>query len=149
VSDLLLVNLASTLFLTGLVWFLQVVHLPVFFTVDHGDFARAVARHRRRNTLLMAGPMLAEIYTATRLAWSKTPLDGAALTSDMLNWALGLLAIIWIVTFAWHMPQYRRLGSGYDEPAIRGLILSNWVRTACWTGRSAIMLWIAFGRLRI
>jgi hypothetical protein len=148
-NALLLVNLTATLFLTGLVWFLQVVHLPLFFSIGPSEFARYVTRHRRRNTLLMAGPMLAEMYTAIRLWWDKPGSDNAASQSGKLFVALALLAIVWIVTFAWHMPQYGRLGRGDDDKVIHGLIVSNWIRTACWTGRSAIMLWIAAGRLRV
>jgi hypothetical protein len=155
VNAVLLVNLAATLFLTGLVWFLQVVHLPLLLSVSPAEFAGCVTRHRRRNTLLMTGPMLAEAYTAVRLCWDKSGWDKSGwdkpteFPAGELFGALVLLVIVWMVTFAWHMPQYQRLRGGSDNQAIHGLILSNWVRTACWTGRSAIMLWITAGRLRI
>jgi hypothetical protein len=148
-NALLLVNLTATLFLTGLVWFLQLVQLPLFFSIGAAELHSYVTRHRRRNTLLMAGPMLVEIYTAVRLWRDASGWERGELPGGNLFVALLLLAIVWIVTFAWHMPQYGRLGRGDDDKAIHGLILSNWVRTACWTGRSAIMLWITAGHLRI
>ena len=46
----LLACLASTLFMTGLIWFVQVVHYPLFSEVEPGDFLRYHAAHPRRTT---------------------------------------------------------------------------------------------------
>jgi hypothetical protein len=62
---LLLVNAASTLFMTGVIWFVQIVHYPLFIRVGPGvlvDYARrqhraparpaGMRRHRSTTTLL-------------------------------------------------------------------------------------------------
>jgi hypothetical protein len=126
----LLTNLACTLFLTGVAWVLQVVQLPLFSKTAPPGF---VEGHRRRNTILMAVPMFVELVTSVWL-WQVA--------------ALALVLVIWIVTFVWYIPAYSRLARG-NAGAIRQLTGWHWVRTLCWTGRSAIMLWITAGRLRV
>lgn len=139
---LLLANLTATLFLTGQVWFLQVVHLPLLLRTAGIDFAAYAKAQRLRNTWLMAMPMLVELITG---AWLLvTPFPHRAAFHAFL-----LLAVIWIVTLAWIVPLNSRLTRGYDEDIIRILIRSNWIRTVCWTARAAIMIWITAAELHI
>ena len=91
------------------------------------------AEHRRRNTMLMALPMLVELITAVWLGQIA---------------ALALVLVIWIVTFACYIPAYSRLIQG-DQVMMRRLVAWNWVRTLCWTARAGILLWIVAGRLDI
>ena len=149
-TALLLVNLCATLFLTGLAWFLQVVHLPLMLRANKSDFGLYAKTQRTRNTALMAGPMLIEMITAVWL-WTASPakLSNVTLSHANLFHAFLLLAIVWIVTFASIVPLHARLVAGYDEPVIRLLIRRNWIRTGCWTLRSAIMIWIAAGAMHI
>ena len=142
VDVLVLSNLAATLFLVGLAWFLQTVHLPLLRRAAAIDFAGCVKAQRARNTALMALPMLIELITGIWLL--ATPLPH----QDVFH-AFLLLAIIWIVTLAGIVPLNSHLTHAYDEGALRGLIRWNWIRTLCWTVRAAIMTWITAGRLRI
>ncbi len=64
-ADLLLVlNLFSTVFMTGLIWFVQLVHYPLFDHVADGQFTPYHRQHTRRTTRVVAGPMLVEAITA-------------------------------------------------------------------------------------
>ena len=56
----LLVNVASTLVLVGLIWFVQVVHYPLFARIGMEEFSRYHAAHTRATTRVVALPMLAE-----------------------------------------------------------------------------------------
>ncbi len=138
-SALLLINLCATLFLTGLAWFLQVVHLPLMLRADKTGFARYAKTQRLRNTLLMAAPMLIELITAIWLVADTPP----GLSHENVILAAALVAIIWLETFAFIVPLNSRLMEGFDEAAIRALIRRNWIRTICWTIRSALMIRIA------
>jgi hypothetical protein len=135
---LLLMNLAVTLFLTGVVWFLQVVQFPLLLRVPGDDFVAYLKTQRKRNTLLMALPMLVEVVTAIWLL--VTPLPHR----NVFHAAV-LLAFVWIVTFWSIVPLNSRLTRGYDESTIRILIRDNWIRTICWTGRAGFMIWITWG----
>jgi len=108
-----------------------IVQLPAFLKIGQPDVVRS---YRFRNTIVMAPPMALELITAI---WMGS-LPG-----------LTLVLVIWAVTFALYVPDYTRLTHGYDPALIRRLIAWQWIRTLCWTGRSALLLWITAGRLNI
>jgi hypothetical protein len=139
---LLLSNLAATLFLTGLVWELQVVQFPLMLRAGGLDFPNYVKQQRIRNTLLMAPVMLIELITGLSLL-----LDPNLPHSDVFHAAL-LIVVIWIVTFASIVPLHSKLARGYSEATVRTVIRVNWIRTVCWSLRSPILLWIALLRFR-
>jgi hypothetical protein len=107
------------------------VQLPLFLSVGQPEVVR---EHRRRNTTVLTLPMLVELVTAV--------LVGQVV-------AIALVAVIWIVTFAWYIPAYSRLQKGYDKALIRRLMALHWIRTASWTARAGILLWIIANRLNI
>lgn len=121
-----------TLFMTGLIWFVQVVHYPLFARVGNTDFTAYEAQHTRRTGRLVGAPMLLELGLAATLAWS--PGGTAA-------WCgLGLLAIIWLSTAVSQVPMHRRLERGFDQAAHQRLVRGNWVRTIAWTLRGVLAI---------
>jgi hypothetical protein len=125
-DKLLLANLAATLFLTGLAWSLQWVQLEILRTEQ-------LALHRRLNSRLMMAPMAVEGGTA---AWLAMIHPGV--------WFIAALAL-------WVAIGYATIRYAVDSKRenVGGLKRWNLVRTVCWTGRSAIMLWIVAGRAGI
>ncbi|HUA86159.1 MAG TPA: hypothetical protein VMB85_20020 [Bryobacteraceae bacterium] len=134
---ILLANLSAALFLTGLSWFLQIVEYPLLAHLDTPDFPKFAALHRRRNTLLMAGPMTVEMITA---AWM---LVRPELPHRDVFRAFLLLIVIWLITFSRHFPLHRRLLHGYNREILRSLEKWNWLRTLCWTARAGLLIFIA------
>ena len=127
---LLVAHAFVTLFLTGLIWFVQVVHYPLFDRVGKREFARYEQQNTRRTGLVVGGPMLLELMLAVVLAWS--PGGTAA-------WCgLGLLGIIWLSTAVWQIPMHRRLEQGFDLAAHRQLVRGNWIRTIAWSLRGLL-----------
>lgn len=134
---ILIVHAAVTLFMTGLIWFVQIVHYPLFALVGHAGFPEYERWHARRTGWVVAGPMLAELAAAIAIAWC----GGGALA-----WlGLALLAIIWLSTGLWQVPAHRRLEAGFDAAAHRRLVRTNWVRTAAWSARGVIALALLAG----
>jgi hypothetical protein len=127
---------AATWFLAGLIWFVQVVHYPLF---DHADPARYPlfqAEHENRTTRVVAPAMLTELATAialTAFGWTELP-------RGMLVAGLGLLGLVWIATAGLAVPRHRALRAGFDGAAHRALVATNWIRTIAWTARGAIAL---------
>ncbi|MCG5054703.1 MAG: hypothetical protein KA712_17210 [Myxococcales bacterium] len=132
----MLVHAAATLAMTGLIWFVQLVHYPLFAFVGEDAFARYEAHHQTRTTWIVAPLMLAELATAVLLV-IVPPAGVSPLTARV---ALGLLALVWLSTAAWQVPLHRRLARGFDAPQIRTLVRSNWLRTLAWTARAALVL---------
>lgn len=132
---ILLANLAATVFLTGLAWFLQIVHLPLLLQTSPSSFPEYIRRQRRRNTMVMVVPMTVELL-ATAWMWR-------------VYAATALEIVILVTTFGFYMPSHIRLTRGYDEAGIRRLIALNWIRTLSWTGRAAILWWTTSRQLHI
>ena len=133
---LLLMQLAATLYMTGLVWFVQVVHYPLFEAVGPGGFRAYADAHVRRTGWVVGPPMLAELGCALLLIWIRPPgVPGVALAVG-----LGLLAVIWASTLRLQVPRHARLQRGFHAASHRALVRTNWIRTAAWTARSLLVL---------
>ncbi len=141
---ILLGHLASTLFMTGLIWFMQVVHYPLFAAVGRAEFSACERRHTDLTTWVVAPPMLVEGATALLLFWLRPP--GAA--AWQLGAGLALLAVIWLSTALVQVPCHEVLCREFDPEVHRRLVSTNWVRTAAWSLRGVLALWVTWEALR-
>ena len=66
---LLLVNAASALYMVGLIWFVQVVHYPLFQRVGAKDFVPYEQNHQRLTTWVTAPVMLLEAVLSVALVY--------------------------------------------------------------------------------
>lgn len=131
----LLVNVASTLFLVGLIWFVQVVHYPLFARIGMEEFTRYHAAHTSATTREVALPMLAEAVTSAVLAWSPPTADAAAAC-----WVgLGLVIVIWTSTTMLQVPRHQTLATSFDTGTHRALVRTNWIRNVAWSVRGGLM----------
>ncbi len=128
-------HLAMTLYLTGLVWFVQVVHYPLMGKVGEAFFQAYEQAHTRLTTYVVAPPMLLELGTGVVLYY----LSGASLL-HLLN--LILLTAVWLSTFLIQVPLHNRLSEGFDAAAHRRLVRTNWIRTAAWTLRAVLVIFL-------
>lgn len=126
----------STLAMTGLIWFVQIVHYPLLRLVGAPQFVDYERQHTRRTATVVGPLMLAEASTAVTLLFA--PADAAAAA---LAWTgAALLAIVWLSTAVLQVPCHRRLEAGFSDAACSRLIATNWVRTAAWSARSGVAL---------
>ena len=133
---ILLTQFATTWFMVGLIWLIQVVHYPLFANVGEEQFQLYSERHQLLITFIVGPVMVAELITAIALAWyPPTPNLGV-----LLRVGLGLLIVVWIATAAVQVPQHGRLTQSFDLPTIQALVAGNWVRTIGWTLRGLILL---------
>lgn len=119
--------------MTGLIWFVQVVHYPLFFYAANGDFQRFADQHQRRTGWVVGPLMVVEAATASLLLLS--PLAG---TTAWIGWLV--LVSIWLSTALVQVPLHRRLSVGFDARTARRLVTTNWWRTVAWTVRALIAL---------
>jgi hypothetical protein len=139
VKYVLLAHLAATLFMVGVIWFVQVVHYPLFSRVGPEKFSLYSEAHSRLTTYVVGPPMLVEAATALLLVFWRP--DGVSLAAALIG--LSLLAVVWLSTALLQVPRHTALGSGFDRRAWSGLVLSNWVRTVAWSARGVLVLWMA------
>lgn len=127
---------AATCFMAGVIWYVQLVHYPLFRHVDRARFPVFQRAHEMRTTWIVAPAMTLELVSAvavTVLGWSQ-------LRRSLLLAGLGLIALIWFSTAFLQVPRHRVLESGFDDSAHRFLVVSNWVRTTAWSARAVIAL---------
>lgn len=138
--ELFIAQLAATLVMAGVIWFVQVVHYPLFARVGKSDFAAYEAEHTARTGWVVGPPMLVEIATATLMLLPGLRPEFFPLWAAMCGEAL--VGVIWISTATLQIPLHRRLIRGFDAKAATRLVSSNWVRTVCWSLRSMLLLWV-------
>ena len=135
---ILLAQFASTLAMTGIIWFVQIVHYPLFSRVGVEAFQRYELDNTRVTTWVVAPLMLVELASAILLLWFR-PMDASMAT---LGANAFLIATIWLVTFVVQVPQHARLSVAFDAVTHYRLVAGNWIRTVLWTARAMLVLWI-------
>jgi hypothetical protein len=136
---LLLFNLLVAAFLTGLIWFVQVVHYPIFARVPASHFIAFQTTHMQTTGYVVAVPMLLELAGSGFMLWYTLPGK-----LQLLNFsAFALVALIWLITFFVSVPIHNTLVSnGFQQEMISRLVATNWVRTLAWTIRTALLVYL-------
>lgn len=134
----LLLQAATTLPLTGLIWTIQLLHYPLMDGVGGEAFARYHARHTRRMTWLVALLMPAELLASVWIVFALP----ARITPALAWTGLVLVLLVWAATAALSIPAHARLAQGFDARAHRRLVQTNWIRTVAWSLRAVIALWM-------
>ena len=131
------IHLAATLFMSGLCWFVQVVHYPLFHEISNFE------KYERKNfrTAWVAVPvMVVELVTCVIL-----------LVDDVSNWILItnllLLGIIGLSTFFFQVPLHLKLTQEASTRSINQLVRSNWIRTISWTIRALLLFFLLWQML--
>jgi hypothetical protein len=135
----LVLHLAATFYMVGLVWFVQRVHYPLFAGVGSQQFPAYERAHVLRTSPVVGPAMLIE--AATAMALFALPMPNVP---RLLPWlGVGLLAVIWLSTWLLQVPRHRDLSAGFEASAYRRLVATNWIRTSAWSLRGLLLLWMA------
>jgi hypothetical protein len=144
-SIVLIVHLVATVFMAGVIWYVQLVHYPLMAGWPHDDFPRWEAVHREQTGLVVVPAMLLEGVTLGVLLVRRP----SAVPAWLLWAGAAMLAAIWASTFAIQVPLHERLASGWDAESHAQLVQTNWLRTVLWSARVAVacsLLWQAGNR---
>ncbi len=132
---ILLVQVATTWAMTGIIWFVQLVQYPSFAQVDVASFPAFHARHTSAISMIVAPLMMLEALSALAFLWVPLRVQ----TSWEIWLGIGLVAVVWASTFLLQVPAHSRLSLGFDEENWRMLVSSNWVRTLAWSARAGLV----------
>ena len=133
-----LLQITSTLFLTGVIWIIQIVQYPFFSYVGAENFTKYHDEYRFWVTPIVAPAMCIEFVTSVFLLVYRPENVGA----PFLWFGLMLTLAIWASTFFLQIPLHEKLAAGFDAEAHKMLIGTNWIRTAAWSLRSLLMLYL-------
>ena len=133
---LLLIHAAATLYMAGLIWFVQLVHYPLMANVGQDGYSAYQQLHERKTTLAVAPAMFVELGCAVFLAL-RTPNA----VDPWLAWTgFVLVVLLWLSTALLQVPCHKKLGQGFDAVVHRKLVTTNWLRTAMWSARGVIAM---------
>jgi hypothetical protein len=133
-ATVLAVHLLATAAMTGLIWFVQGVHYPLFARVGEDGFTDYADRHQRR-TSFVVGPFMT-VEGATALWLFARPPDGLDRTLPFI--ALAMLGVVLGSTVLLQVPAHARLSGSFDTAVITRLVRTNWIRTIGWSLRSVL-----------
>ncbi len=135
--NLTVVSLVVSAFLTGLIWLVQVVQYPLLSRVGADAFRIYHTLHSLRISWIVVPAMLLEVLLAVALvARGRGIAPGWWLVATS-----ALLAMVWLSTFALQVPCHQRLAQGFDLATWQRLVATNWIRTAAWSVRTALLGW--------
>ena len=129
---ILQINVFCAVFMTGLIWLVQLVHYPSFRFVDAEHFSSFQKFHSNTITFIVGPVMMTELVTAAWLLYYSYSFV------TILN--LASVVTLFILTAVFSVPLHTKLSSAKDEQTIRLLILTNWPRTIMWTLRALLLM---------
>jgi len=135
-----IIQILTTFMMTGIIWFVQIVHYPFFaFTVKE-DFPQIGNAHSTRTGYVVVPLMVLELATSLYLA-AFSPSSQFQLPFGI---GAGLVLLIWGSTFFIQVPILKRLVGSYNEDEHKKLVNTNWIRTILWSARSVIIFYILY-----
>ncbi len=117
--------------MAGIIWYVQLVHYPLFAEVGEETWFRYHADHERRTGWVVAPLMIVELGSAAGLV----VIGGHGALAVV---GLGLAAATWVLTFTLAVPLHRRLNATRETATMTRLVDINWLRTAAWTAHGLI-----------
>ena len=133
-----LANVATSLYMAGVIWTVQLVHYFLFDKVGAGGWATYHRLHSQQMSLVVLLPMVIQLGAACLLAWSPPSVPMV----PRWFWFLGAVFVVgtWSATFFVSVPLHARLGEAFDAEASRALVQTNWIRTVLLTAQAALTL---------
>ena len=140
-----LTHVGATLAMTGMIWFIQVVHYPLLQCVGPSSFAAYEAAHVRATIRVAVSVMVVELGSGWALLFWRWRPPGVSLSQVIIG--LVLLGVVWLSSMMLQVPQHAALERGFDPAAHRRLVTTNWIRTVVWSARSLLVLWMVAGAM--
>lgn len=136
--SILILNLFSSFFLCGLIWMVQLVHYPIFHGLSKKNFSSHIQFHKKRISVIVIPVMASELLTSAVLAGWSAEFKIIHITG------LVFVTAIWLITFFVQVPIHNKLPDGYDQTLVQKLVLSNRYRTAFWTFKSILGIFLLY-----
>ncbi len=131
------ITLFTTFFMTGIIWFIQIVQYPSFVLTDPSYFQKFHHFHSEKITFIVAPIMILElIFTLIFAIYQTKPLERIIAAASFL-----LIVLIFISTILIQVPIHNQLSAnGKNIQVINELISTNWTRTILWTLKSGLLI---------
>ena len=114
-------NLASTWYMVGLIWLIQLVHYPLFNYVGSEEFILFHENHKILITPVVGIVMIVELVTSVIILFQ--PPCGIRNWTSIVG--IILLGIIWFSTIYFQIPFHNTLSTKFNENTLFMLINMN------------------------
>lgn len=132
----LMANTAVTIFMVGLIWFVQRVHYPLLSHIEVDQQISIGTEHQRRTGQVVGLPMAVEGVSTLVLLVDRP---------DQVTWWLPwigafLLAISLGSTVFLSVPLHQKMVNQPNAEIGKKLVATNWPRTISWSLRGVICI---------
>lgn len=135
VEIVFIVHAVSTLFMTSICWFVQLVHYPLFREINLSDFPK----YERKNSIT------AYITVPTMIVEYSSGLYLLYVYQDVMQLSnVLLMGVIAASTIWFQVPIHLKLMKEAQPELINKLIHTNWIRTISWSIRAAIIIYLIY-----
>ncbi|MDA8773898.1 hypothetical protein N9N03_02075 [Chlamydiia bacterium] len=136
IEPTLFIHWLTSFAMTVVIWFVQLVHYPIFIWGNKTTFNQFMREHQYRITIIVAPLMLVELWSAHVFIHQHiTFIEFVILT---------LNAVIWLSTILLQVPYHNVLSTGYNKEIITKLVHTNWIRTIAWTVKTGLVSILIF-----
>ena len=135
-NAVLIANMAATLVMVGVIWFVQHVHYPLLATFSVESAPRIALEHQRRTGHVVALPMAVEGFSTLALLVVRP--DGVSVVWPWIG--AMLLAVALGSTVLLSIPLHSRMASNPQADTGSRLVSTNWPRTVAWTLRGIVCI---------
>ncbi len=136
---LMMSQVICTALLTGVSWILQGTHYDAIVHNQVKAFINYFSMMRRKIIKVMVPLMAIEFLLAATIML--VPLPYLARMTHFT--AFALLLLIWTNTFIRVLPLGKELAkSGYDKETVKNIQVHTWIRTAAWTLRLFLCVYL-------
>ena len=129
------IHFLASLWMTTILWFVQIVHYPLFLAIPKQGLIHYSERHQVRISSLVMPGMLIEISS---LLWLGKDFFGLLIWKALILCTL----IVWGSTFFIQVPLHKQLTISPNYDDIQKLIKTNWLRTIFWTVKSILAFFL-------
>jgi hypothetical protein len=116
--------------LLGILWFVQLIHYPLYGKIKE-DFVKYEKEHIRRTTLFLTPIIILDLLLNTFLV-IKLSSSNVGL---ILGFSLAFNVMTWLSTFSFQVEQHKKLSLKFSRKVVSDLIRTCWIRTLFWTAK--------------
>jgi hypothetical protein len=142
-----MVHLAATWFMVGLIWTIHVVHYPLFPKVGDATYVEFQAAHVERIGALLLLPWAVEGITAAAILLAAFVARDRQFLVPAVVGAVAMGVVLAVSGF-WSAPAHGELADGFDADVHSRLMAADLIRTLAWSVRGICAAWILMVLLR-
>ena len=129
-------HLIFSAIMVGVIWVIQLVHYPSFHFIDKDIYDSFQKFHMNKISIIVIPVMILELATGFLLLIGNSK-------NILIIISFGILILIWVITGLFFSDAHGKLISGYNELIVNKLVSMNWIRTALWTFKMILLLYLS------